>query len=84
MKKHAAWAGEESGDEEKELKESMNTFDIYKFLIIPHDAKLLNIWKTIESLLCLFTSFIYAWIAHFGIAQEHELFIYIVEGIFTL
>ena len=62
----------------------MNTFDIYKFLIIPHDSKFLNLWVTVESILCLLTSFTYAWIAHFGIEKESELFIYVIEFIFTL
>jgi len=68
----------------KVVHDGTDGFDIYECLIIPHDSPFLNILGIVESSLCLFCGFLYAWIAHFGISGGMESVVWFAEIIFSL
>ena len=52
---------------EEEDKEGSNEFDIFSVLIINHDGTFIAIWKLMDVVLCLVSSWTYMWMTVFSI-----------------
>ena len=58
-------------------------FDLISKFTIPPDSSWLKLWNIMISLLCIYSSYLYGWIAAFSAHYEepHKL-VYVLEGIF--
>lgn len=66
----------------KTINSSIDNFDLKNFVIIDHQGKFSSIWSVIDTLCCLTSSHVYAWVACFG-CSDNKVLIYF-EIVFTL